>query len=265
MTQIWAHRGARREAPENTLPAFERAISQDADGVELDVQLTADGMMVVIHDEMVDRTTNGSGAVAGHTLAELKLLDASAGMPGFGGTRIPTLADALDLLLPAGLMVNIELKNASEEYPGLERKVLEELASRDAADQVVLSTFNHYSLRTLQELGAVSELGMLFSDPLYDPWCYASTLKVKAIHPPTGCVLGPAYVRSAQEQGLAVRPWVANGEGQLRRLFAWGVDAVFTDVPGRARRIRDDFGAIATPHPWPAPTAESGADTQEFR
>ena len=241
MTHIWAHRGARREALENTLPAFERAIRQGADGVELDVQLTADDIMVVIHDETVDRTTNGSGAVAGHTLAELQLLDASAGMPGFGGTRIPTLADALDLLLAAGLVINIELKNACEEYPGLERKVLEAVASAGAADQVVLSTFNHYSLKTLQELGAVSELGMLFSDPLYSPWRYASTLKVKAIHPPIGCVLGPAYVRCAQEEGLAVRPWVANDDGELRRLFKWGVDALFTDLPGHARRIRDEL------------------------
>ncbi len=260
MTQIWAHRGARREAPENTLPAFERAITQGADGVELDVQLTSDDVMVVIHDETVDRTTNGSGAVAAHTLAELQLLDASAGLPGFGGTRIPTLLDVLDLLVPAGLIINIELKNACEEYPGLERKVLEAIASWDAADQVVLSTFNHYSLKTLQELGAVSELGMLFSDPLYSPWCYASTLKVNAIHPPTGCVLGPAYVRCAQEEGLAVRPWVANDDGELRRLFKWGVDAVFTDAPGRARRIRDDFPPIGTRCSWRAPKSDSERD-----
>lgn len=263
MTQVWAHRGARREAPENTLPAFERAVEQGADGVELDVQLTADGIMVVIHDETLDRTTNGSGLVAVRTLAELQCLDASAGMPGFAGTRIPTLNEVLDLLVPTGVMINIELKNSCEEYPGLERQVLEAVTSSGAADQVVLSTFNHYSLKALQELGATSELGMLYSDPLYNPWSYALGLNVGAIHPPVGCVLGPVYVRCAQESGLAVRPWVANHDEELRRLFKWGVDAVFTDVPGHARRIRDDVQPGGSRRSWRSSNAASGAGPKE--
>jgi glycerophosphoryl diester phosphodiesterase len=100
MTQIWAHRGARREAPENTLPAFELAVAQGADGVEFDVQLTADGTVVVIHDETVERTTNGTGPVVGFGLAELRGLDASAGFGGYTGVQIPTLADTLALLAP---------------------------------------------------------------------------------------------------------------------------------------------------------------------
>ena len=89
MSEIWAHRGARREAPENTLPAFELAVAQGADGIELDVQLSADGVVVVMHDESVDRTTDGHGPVVGHTLAQLQRLDASAGMSGFPGVQVP--------------------------------------------------------------------------------------------------------------------------------------------------------------------------------
>jgi glycerophosphoryl diester phosphodiesterase len=239
MTQIWAHRGARREAPENTLPAFELAVAQGAEGIEFDVQLTADGCAVVIHDETVERTTDGNGPVRGFTLVQLQGLDASAGMAAFAGVRIPTLADTLALLAPTGLVLNIELKNSVENYPGLEEQVLAAVAAHGIADRVVLSTFNHYSLKKLQALGATSELGMLYTDPLYKPWRYAVRLGVAAIHPPARLVLGRGYVRRSHQAGLAVRPWVVNSERRLARMFRLGVDAVFTDVPGFALALRE--------------------------
>ena len=238
MTEIWAHRGARREAPENTLPAFELAVAQGADGVEFDVQLSADGVIVVIHDETVDRTTTGSGPVVGLTLAQLRRLDASAGVAGYAGVHVPTLAETLDLLAPSGLKLNIELKNSEEDYPGLEEQVLAATAAHDLADRVVLSTFNHYSLKKLQALGATSQLGMLYTDPLYKPWRYAARLGVGAIHPPARFILGGGWVRHAHAAGLAVRPWVVNSERSLARMFRWGVDAVFTDVPAAALALR---------------------------
>ncbi len=240
MTQIWAHRGARREAPENTLPAFELAVAQGAEGIEFDVQLTADGNVVVIHDETVERTTDGTGTVVGHSLAQLRTLDASAGMPAFAGVQIPTLADTLALLAPTGVMVNIELKNSVEDYPGLEERVLAAVAAHGIADRVVLSSFNHYSLKRLQHLGApAGELGMLYTDPLYKPWRYAARLGMGALHPPARLVLGSGYLRRAHAAGLAVRPWVVNSERRLGRMFAWGADAVITDLPALAVRVRD--------------------------
>jgi glycerophosphoryl diester phosphodiesterase len=238
VSEIWAHRGARREAPENTLPAFELAVSQGADGIELDVQLSADGVVVVIHDETVDRTTDGNGPVVGLTLAQLQRLDASAGVSGYAGVQVPTLAATLDLLAPSGLKVNIELKNSEEDYPGLEEQVLAAVAAHDLADRVVLSTFNHYSLKTLQAHVATSQLGMLYPDPLYKPWRYASRLGVGAIHPPARFVLGGGWVRHAHAAGLAVRPWVVNSERTLARMFRWCVEGVFTDVPGVAVTVR---------------------------
>ncbi|MCB0911494.1 MAG: glycerophosphodiester phosphodiesterase [Propionibacteriaceae bacterium] len=239
MTRIWAHRGARRDAPENTLPAFELAVEQGADGIEFDVQLTADGTVVVIHDESVDRTCDGAGPVVGFGLADLQRLDASGGRDGFGGARIPTLAEVLDLLVPTGLTLNIELKNSVEEYPGLEEQVLAEVTGRDIADRVVLSSFNHYSLKKLQHLGATSELGMIYTDPLYKPWRYAHKLGVGALHPPARYLFTGGYVRKAHAAGLAVRPWVVNADARLVRMYEWGVDAVFTDVPGLARSLYD--------------------------
>lgn len=238
MTEVWAHRGSSREAPENTLPAFELAIQRRADGVEFDVQLTADGEIVVIHDETVDRTTDGVGPVVGLSLDELRRLDASAGRPGFEGVRIPTLTETLDLLVPSGLRLNIELKNSVVDYPGLEEKVLAEIAARGIADQVVLSSFSRDSLRRLQRLGMTCELAMICGDLLYRPWRHAVALGVAAFHPPARYVLGPGYVRKAHAAGLAVRPWIVNSPRLLARMFAWGVDGVFTDVPELAVALR---------------------------
>lgn len=237
MTQIWAHRGSSRDAPENTLPAFELAVAQGADGIEFDVQLTADGVVVVIHDETVDRTTDESGKVSKHSLADLQRLDASGGRADFEGVRVPTLTEVLELLAPSGGGLNIELKNSVESYPGLEEAVLEAVADFGVADRVVLSSFNHYSLKKLQRLGATSELGVVYSDPLYKPWRYAAKLGVAAIHPPARLVLGAGYVRKAQAAGIKVRPWVVNSPRRLARMFRWGVDGVFTDVPEVAAQV----------------------------
>lgn len=237
MTQVWAHRGAAGSAPENTLAAFELAIAHGADGVEFDVQLTEDAQIVVIHDESVDRTTNGTGAVLGYTLAELQRLDASAGFPDFGGAQIPTLRQVLELLAPTKLELNIELKNSEVPYPGLEEAVLAMVAEFDLADRVVFSTFNHHSLRKLLKLGTTSEVAMLYTDPLFKPWRYAARLGVGAIHPPARLV-SRRLVDRTHAAGLAVRPWVANSEASLRRLFDLGVEALFTDHPELAVAIR---------------------------
>ena len=124
VVSIFAHRGASDAAPENTLPAFARAVEQGADGIELDVHLSRDGELVVIHDETLDRTTDGAGWVKDRTLAELRALRADNGLPGFAEARIPTLREVLDLLRPTDLLLNIELKTSLVWYEGIEAKTL---------------------------------------------------------------------------------------------------------------------------------------------
>lgn len=125
MTRIWAHRGASRAAPENTVPAFTAAAALGADGVELDVQRTRDGRLVVCHDEQIDRTSTGHGWIRDMSLAELHRHDFSCGRADFAGTRIPTLDDVLTALAGTGLSANIELKNSVVSYPGMEAEVVE--------------------------------------------------------------------------------------------------------------------------------------------
>ncbi|WP_202976970.1 glycerophosphodiester phosphodiesterase family protein [Ornithinimicrobium flavum] len=201
MTQIWAHRGASAAAPENTLAAFELAARQGAQGVELDVQRSADGTVVVIHDETVDRTTQGSGRVVD--------LPGSA-LQAWG---VPTLAEVLDLLAPTGLRVNVELKNGIEPYPGLEEDVEAVVSSSRLADEagerVVYSSFNHRSLARLDRLGTRVPLGVLHVEAMVRPWVYAASFGARALHPMALTVL-PEEVAQAHEAGMAVHVWTVD-------------------------------------------------------
>lgn len=237
MSKVWAHRGASGYAPENTMPAFELALEQDADGIELDVHLTRDDEVVVIHDETLERTTDGHGWVADHSLDQLKKLDAGAGMEGFAGARIPTLREVLALMQPTGKTVNIELKNDAMKYKGLEERVLALIDEFGMHDRIVISTFNHYSLRNLREMGAPVPLGALFTDPLFKPWKYVHKLGVELIHPPARAVREHKLVEKSHELGLKVNVWTVNTPKEIKRMGKLGVDAVITNYPNMARSI----------------------------
>ncbi|MCW5952247.1 MAG: glycerophosphodiester phosphodiesterase [Propionibacteriaceae bacterium] len=238
LTRVWAHRGASGYAPENTMPAFELALDQGADGVELDVQLSRDGALVVIHDETLDRTTDGTGRVVDHTLDELRRWDARNGMPGYASTPIPTLDEVLTLLAPASVWINIELKNSEEPYPGLEQKVIAAVRDHGIAERVTLSSFSDASVGQLHGLAPDLELATLYTRPQLRPWRTALRLGARAVHPPAAFVPGRLWVRRAQSLGLAVRPWIVNSPQLLERMFRWRVNAVFTDTPDVARELR---------------------------
>lgn len=234
MTMVWAHRGASGHAPENTLPAIEMALEQGADAVEIDVQLTRDDQVVVIHDETLERTTSGNGWVADHSLDDLRALDASAGDERYRATRIPTLEEVLDLAGDA--TVNVELKNSRMRYRGLEERVLAIVAERRATHRVVVSSFNHYSLRHLVHLGTALPLGALYSDPLFQPWKYARRLGATALHPPLRATRRK-LVDACHAAGLPVHVWTVDEPEDIKRMAKVGVDAVITNYPHLARSI----------------------------
>lgn len=230
MTQIWGHRGAGGLAPENTLPAFELAAGLGAHGVELDVHRSRDGVLVVCHDETVDRTSNGTGRIPELTLGQLRRLDFGA------GTQIPTLAEVLDFAADVRLRVNIELKNILNRYPGMEREVeAVVLASRlagSAREQLVYSSFNHRSLLRLIDLGTEVPVGVLYGQPLVRPWLYASGFGARALHPMGATVL-PEEIAQAHASGLRVHVWTVDAPDEARVLASWGVDAIVTNHPDR--------------------------------
>lgn len=170
--KIWAHRGCSQRYPENTLTAFERAIRiPGLTGIELDIQLSRDQELVVIHDERVNRTTNGSGFVKDFTCMELQKLYIDAGEGKI--EKIPTMEEVLDLIqdsMKHGLLLNIELKNSSVPYEGMEEKILKLIASRGLQKQVVYSSFYAKSLEKIRLLEPKASIGVLdgkVSDCLY--------------------------------------------------------------------------------------------------
>lgn len=227
---IVAHRGAAAERPENTLAAFRRALEAGADGIECDVQLTRDGEVVVIHDERLERTTDGTGWVRDHTLRELQVLDAGGWFGRrYRGERIPTLHEVLAAAAGRARLINVELKNTRLRYPGLEARVLRLLHRFGVLGTTVVSSFNHASLRRIRDLEPRARIGML-PRALRAPVARALRLGAEALHPARTEVTA-RLVRGAHAAGLRVRVWTVNSAEELRRMRAWGVDAVFTDDP----------------------------------
>ena len=237
MTEIWAHRGASAYAPENTIPAFSLALEQGAQGLEIDVQRTADGVLVVIHDETINRTSSGFGRVTDLTFEELRRCDFSNGFIGHRNVQIPLLSDVLDLVAPTKASINIELKNSVVLYPDLELEVAAMVTEAEMTERVVFSSFNHPSLANLRGILPPSQIGVLYSDGLYNPWQYAHWIGAGALHPSWHAMLQPDYVRLAHEAGMRVNVWTVDGEEDVAHALEVGVDALITNFPDRARRI----------------------------
>lgn len=235
-----AHRGANTLAPENTMAAFRKAVEVGATGFEFDVQLSKDGAVVVIHDEKLERTTNGSGLVKDYTLEELQRFDAGKWFgEEFAGEKIPTLDQVLDEFASTELIYNIELKSGIVLYPGLEEKVIEAVKRRSLADQVVLSSFNHYSLVTCRKLNKEMRTGMLYVAGLYEPWVYALKLGCYSVHPLFYHLQHPELVSGFREHDLAIYAWTVNEPAYMELMVAGGIDAIITDRPQDLQKIID--------------------------
>ena len=235
--QIWAHRGASGHAPENTLEAFGLAAEQKADGVELDVQFTKDRQLVVIHDERIDRTSDGTGWVADMTLEELRKYNYNKAHPEFSHCNIPTLEDVFKLLKPTGLFINIELKTGMNFYPGIELETIELVEKYDLQSRVIYSSFNHESIKKVKELRPEAKCGFLYSNGIADAASYAARYHVEALHPTIYNMKYPGFVESCREKGIKIHTWTVNSEREIEQMRQYGVDAVITNFPKRARKV----------------------------
>lgn len=238
MTKVFAHRGFSATAPENTLAAFQAALKAGAEGLELDVQMTRDGQVVVIHDEKVNRTTDGVGWVKDFTLADIRMLDAGAWFDAeYAGQKIPLLSEVLELVADTQVLVNIELKSGLVQYPGLEQAVLQLGADHKMTDRLIISSFNHFALRHIRMQNSDIELGVLYMEGMVDPWLYADHLGAQAIHPFYPAVI-PEIVQGAHQHGIAVRPWTVDRPEDIRALLGARIDAIITNRPDLVLGIR---------------------------
>lgn len=234
MTQTlnFAHRGANTYAPENTMAAFKKATQLGVDGLEFDVQLSKDGVPVIIHDEKLDRTTSGQGLVKDFTLADLQAFDAGSWFaPEFSGAEIPTLDQVLYEFQDSDLLFNIELKSGIILYPGLEEAVLKSVSNRRLEERVLISSFNHYSLVACRELNPAVRTGILYVAGLYEPWNYAKALGCYSVHPLFYHLQHPEIVMGFKEHNLPVYAWTVNETEHMKLMIAGGIEAIITDRP----------------------------------
>jgi glycerophosphoryl diester phosphodiesterase len=222
------------------MAAFRKAVELGADGFELDLQLSKDNVPVIIHDEKLERTTGVSGLVKDLTLAELKKLDAGSWFGSeFTGEKIPTLDELFDEFAGENLLFNLELKTGIVLYPGLEDAVIKIVADRRLKDQVILSSFNHYSLVTCREIDADVKTGMLYLAGLFEPWKYAKTLGCYSVHPFFYNLQNTAIVSGFKENSLPIFAWTVNEPLYMQLMAAGEIDGIITDLPGELKSILD--------------------------
>lgn len=234
MNVCMAHRGWSGKAPENTMTAIRLALAEPAiQGIEVDVQLSRDGVPILMHDFTLERTTNGTGLVKDHTLEELRKLDAGSWMnERFAGERIPTLEEAL-LAVKGRCTLNIELKATLEMYPGLAEKVLELLEKHEMKDQVYMTSFDHELIRHVRTLDASVQTGLIV---LGRPVLVMEQLEAAGAN-----VLSMEYRYLTQElacsvieQGYKVIAWTIDDADAIRTVMSWHPDLqVCTNHPDR--------------------------------
>lgn len=234
-TKVWAHRGASAYAPENTLEAFLMAEKMGADGVELDVQLSLDGRLVVIHDEELSRVAGVGKNVRDLTLFQLKELDVSRPIEGFRTVRIPTLEEVFEALMDTGMEINVECKNGLFFYPGLEEAALKLVERMGMKERVIFSSFNHRSMVKVKKLCPEVKTGFLTVDVLARAASYTKKNGADALHPAIYHMQDEKLVAKCHKKGLAVHLWTVNEREDIRRFSRMGVDAVITNYPDVAR------------------------------
>jgi glycerophosphoryl diester phosphodiesterase len=229
------HRGARGEAPENTIAGFAHALAVGVDALELDVRLSADGRLVVIHDETLDRTTNATGPVAALTAAQLAALDARGTCPTWPEpVGVPTLDDVLERF-GARTRFAVEIKrDTPERLAGVAAATVDAMRRPGIAARAVVSSFEPEALAIVRRLAP--ELPRAYIGAYDAPRFLATALELGCAQADVPIATGSAeVVRAAQAHGLRVCGWLGNTSEAVRTLVAWGVDAITTDHPTIAR------------------------------
>ncbi|KRM44834.1 glycerophosphodiester phosphodiesterase [Lentilactobacillus parafarraginis] len=239
-TKIIAHRGSRGTRPENTLIAFKTAIDEGAEGIETDVHFSADHQFIIMHDETVDRTTNGSGLIETKTLAEIKQLDAGVKFSEeFTGTRVPTLQEVVAMLTKMHFtgIFNLELKTNKIHYPGLERAVYEYFSSIKYPFQLIYSSFNGKSLAILNQIDPQAYEARLFKTAAKQAKTLKRSKVVEDFHPDIRWIKRHPFYAPAKH----LRPWVVNSTEDMQYCFERNMAAIITDYPGKAVQVRQEM------------------------
>lgn len=235
--RIFAHRGFSGKYPENTMLAFQKAYEEGCDGIELDVQLTKDDVLVIMHDETIDRTSNGKGNLRDYTYEQLCKFDCSAKFAGkYGFQKIPTLREYLAWVKDTGLMTNIELKNSVYYYPHLEEKVIALVREFGLEDKILFSSFNLVSVLKCKKLIPRIPAGFLMEVRMDNMGEFTRENQVEYYHPDLA-FLTESHVRECHNSGVGVNVWTVNKKKEMKQMAEWGVDGIFTNYPDKANEL----------------------------
>ncbi len=239
MTMIFAHRGFSGYYPENTMLAFQKVAEETvADGIELDVQMTKDGELVIMHDETLDRTTNGTGNLRDYTLEELKMLSVGVNIKGILPRQtIPTMREYFEWLRTTNLITNIELKTSIYPYPGIEGKLVALVHEYGVEDQVWYSSFNHYTIKRIKELEPEANCGLLIEDWIVNSADYCVSQGAATLNARTSFGLMPGLGDELHAQGVKLQIWTPNDAETMQKLIDNGVDVLITNFPDIAAKV----------------------------
>ena len=246
MPLILAHRGANKVAPQNTIPAFIKALEFNADGIETDVHLCKDGEIVICHNYTVDETSNGIGLIDELTLAQLKAMDfGSYFNKDFSGVSLPTLSELLDVVRKMKL-INIEIKPPKKDND-LVKKVVEEINKYGIVENSIVSCFDPECVRLVKEIDKNVKTALLYeNDELgneimtFGVAKYCKQLNVDAAHPHRKLIKENEIIE-LHNLGIAVNPLTVNLEEEIIRLTKWGCDALISDVPDYCRKVLESI------------------------
>ena len=243
-----AHRGYSGKFDENTMLAFKKAIEYGADGIETDVQLSKNGVPVIMHDETLDRTTDGTGFLKNYTFEELKKFKTksvgSAALrkkelkQNYNSEEIPSLKELLELVASSDLKVlNLELKNSILEYEGMEEKVLDMIEEYGLKDRIIISSFNHMSLVKIRKMDKDIILGALTDSTLANVPKYLNDIGVQCYHPFFPSILNKDYNKEIREAGIKINPYTVNTEEEMKMVVEAGTDSIITNEVELFNRI----------------------------
>ena len=235
-----AHRGASAQYPENTLLAFRRAIEQGVDALELDVHLTADDELIIIHDSTLDRTTNGSGNVRDHSLQDVRQLDAGQ------GEKIPLLSEVIQLACEAQIRLFVEIKGATEaEALAITESTVRALEAGSFLSQIILTSFSPSAL--LRAKAIQPEISTMLDPSPQDGTLTPRQICTQALRAGANCLsydfrfLTPAIAAECQLTGLALWPWDPDEPEDMRQMIKLGVPGIITNRPDVLNKVLHDF------------------------
>ena len=236
MPLVLAHRGANKRAPQNTVPAFKKAVEFNADGIETDVHLSKDGKIVICHNYDIDATSNGTGFISDYTCEELKKFDfGSYFSEEFKGVTLPTVSEMLDVVKDMTL-INIEIK-APKEKNDLVKRTIEEVHRYGLQDKVIISCFNPECIRESKEIDPNIRTGLLYEDNdlgkeimAFGVEKYCAQLNANAAHPQR-TLITEDEVKRLHALNMTVNVWTVNEKEDILRLAGWGCDSLISDIP----------------------------------